>query len=603
MTIARLNKITIAGTSDCCGQVVSALQSFGQLHIIDAQREPPPGQEEIVTRDKQAESAMLFLQGSKYKRRPLTSPKNFDFQAVVAEALAIKQELRSVEDRLGEVLERIVRVTPWGDFSFPPDQYVEHFRFWFYLLPVAKRNALDKIDLPWQIVGRSSTRLYVVVICQNEPVADLLPVAREHLGSKPLQQLQQEHEQFESRRDELLAEREALTRYLYLMRVHMVKANNRAHYHYVLQQTQQHSGFFTLQAWLPEAQLDELRRCSEEHRFAFIAERPTHQDNPPTLLQPQRGFASGASLAAIYQTPGYHGWDPSAHLYFSFSLFFAMILSDAGYGLLLALALLIFWQRLGASPLGTRLRTLFRFMVGAAVAWGVIVGSYFGYGPPANTILASLNWVNLTDHNLMMRLSIGVGILHIIIANITYVWVHRRRLQGGVAKLGWLLLAVSGYGWWLMSDTQFVSALLQQATVAGLATGAAIVLLGSGARAYSSVKATLLNLASGLMALTNLTKLFGDALSYMRLFALGLASASLAITFNQLAAPEFSAGGFGFITGGIIFLLGHIVNLALGIMGGVVHGLRLNFIEFYNWGEPGEGYVFTPFEIKEVGYE
>ena len=94
---------------------------------------------------------------------------------------------------------------------------------------------------------------------------------------------------------------------------------------------------------------------------------------------------------------------------------------------------------------------------------------------------------------------------------------------------------------------------------------------------------------------------FGDVLSYMRLFALGLASASLALTFNDLAAGARNAlPGLGVLVGGLILVLGHTLNLALGVMSGVVHGLRLNFIEFYNWGLPEEGMAFRRFARKEV---
>jgi V/A-type H+-transporting ATPase subunit I len=108
-------------------------------------------------------------------------------------------------------------------------------------------------------------------------------------------------------------------------------------------------------------------------------------------------------------------------------------------------------------------------------------------------------------------------------------------------------------------------------------------------------------LLAGLLSLTNVTKLFGDVLSYLRLFALGLASASLALTFNQLAAQVADAlPGLGFFFSLLILLLGHALNLALSLMSGVVHGLRLNFIEFFNWGMSEEGYPFKAFIKKET---
>ena len=107
--------------------------------------------------------------------------------------------------------------------------------------------------------------------------------------------------------------------------------------------------------------------------------------------------------------------------------------------------------------------------------------------------------------------------------------------------------------------------------------------------------------ASWLKVMANVTKIFGDVLSYLRLFALGLASASLAITFNQLAADVGDAlPGIGFLLHILILLAGHLLNFVLTVVSGVIHGLRLNLIEFYNWSLADEGYPFQPFSKQEV---
>jgi V/A-type H+-transporting ATPase subunit I len=102
----------------------------------------------------------------------------------------------------------------------------------------------------------------------------------------------------------------------------------------------------------------------------------------------------------------------------------------------------------------------------------------------------------------------------------------------------------------------------------------------------------------GLFQFTNISKAFGDVLSYLRLFALGLASMQLAATFNGLAAGFLKTGGIGFLLAVLVFVVGHTINLLLGILGGVVHGLRLNCIEFFNWSLTDEGYAFQPFRRK-----
>ncbi len=100
------------------------------------------------------------------------------------------------------------------------------------------------------------------------------------------------------------------------------------------------------------------------------------------------------------------------------------------------------------------------------------------------------------------------------------------------------------------------------------------------------------------MQFANVSKAFGDVLSYLRLFALGLASAQLAITFNGLAADASQRGGIGLLVAMLILIVGHTINFLLGILGGVVHGLRLNCIEFFNWRLTEEGYAFQPFRRK-----
>jgi V/A-type H+-transporting ATPase subunit I len=97
-----------------------------------------------------------------------------------------------------------------------------------------------------------------------------------------------------------------------------------------------------------------------------------------------------------------------------------------------------------------------------------------------------------------------------------------------------------------------------------------------------------------------LSSAFGDILSYLRLFALGLSSASLAVTFNQLAVQAMDTPGIGLLFGLAILLLGHVLNIILALISGVVHGLRLNLIEFYNWGVSGEGDTFRAFRKKET---
>jgi V/A-type H+-transporting ATPase subunit I len=196
--------------------------------------------------------------------------------------------------------------------------------------------------------------------------------------------------------------------------------------------------------------------------------------------------------------------------------------------------------------------------------------------------------LDLNDFDTMMALSITIGALHLVLANLLMAWV-RRDSQQRLSSIGWAVAVTSALLGWLLGFT-FLHWIV-------FTVGLVMVLLFSTAEKELNIS----RIISGLLALTNITKIFGDVLSYLRLFALGLASASLAITFNQLAADVGNAlPGIGLLLHLLILLAGHLLNFVLTVVSGVIHGLRLNLIEFYNWSLADEGYPFQPFAKQEV---
>lgn len=249
---------------------------------------------------------------------------------------------------------------------------------------------------------------------------------------------------------------------------------------------------------------------------------------------------------------------------------------------------------MGASRTGARLRVLLLALAGLSALYGVLAGSYFGVAPAADSLLASIAVIDVNDFETMMRVSIVIGALHIALAHAVVAWLNRGRGRA-TAALGWIAAIAGGLTLWLAPA-------LAEAAYAALGFGLAAVFWGAGAdRRVTSLMDALRRLGDGALALTGVTRLFGDVLSYMRLFALGLSSASLAATFNTLSGQILdSVPGAGVLIAGLVLLFGHAVNLALGIMSGVVHGLRLNFIEFFGWGLTEEGYPFRAFARREV---
>jgi len=447
---------------------------------------------------------------------------------------------------------------------------------------------LDNSEWVWQVVYKDNLFDYVVVIAEQEPNPAAMPVARTHTGKLPLSELKTELNETELALEDLQAERESLTRWMALIAVNLNKAHEDADLKNAHALALDKNGVFVIQAWAAASDLPAVQQFAEDYHLALLHADVGPDDTPPTLLKNKPRLAGGQDLVNFYQTPGYFDWDPSRVVFFSFALFFAMIVSDAGYGVFFGLLLAFKWRSMGRSEKGKRLRALALTVVFVTIVWGVLAGGYFGYVPePGDGVLADLVIFDMENFDQMMRVSVLVGVGHIALATAIKAYKHR---HGGRAwaEIGWLLVLVSGFV--VASDPSAKPA------YGVLALGGLLILSFSGTRPLLKPVDWLWRFLDGLKSLAEITNLFGNVLSYLRLFALGMAGVSLALTFNQLALQVYHAvPGVGLFFSLLILLLGHSLNIMLCIMSGVVHGLRLNFIEFFNWSVSDEGYPFKAF--------
>jgi len=423
-----------------------------------------------------------------------------------------------------------------------------------------------------------------------------MPVPRTHTGARPLSKLRSRLDAIELEIEDLEVERSSLTRWLTLYQANIARLEDRADFLDAFVRTFDHRSMFALQGWLPADRAAELLDYAKTHGVVARVEPPGPDDEPPTLLDNPPTLAPGEDLVNFYTTPQYRLWDPSSVVLLSFALFFAMIVSDAGYAVLLAIGLAFTWKGLGGSDSGRRGRTLFGFLAASSLLWGVLAGSYFGVAPPESSWLGALHVVDLNDREAMMALSIWIGALHVAIANIA-VGRRQRGSPAVLAPLGWVAIIAGALALYHGgAGPQPAPAWLSPLGYGALGAGGLAVLLFSGAGKPLGKRTV-----SGLLGLARLSNAFGDVLSYLRLFALGLASSSRALAFNDLARDAVEAApGAGYLLAAIILVVGHGLNFLLAIVSGFVHGLRLNVIEFFNWGLPDEGRPFRAFRKKEA---
>lgn len=596
MSIVPLKKVSVCGLAREKDWLIERIQTYGGMHLVPlrpAQREL----EQVPTgRADDAYKALRYLTDYPDRRRQVRDAEDFDLDATVDLVLANRQGLRETTDRRDFLVKRIRDLQPWGDFAFPPEDELAGQKLWFYTVPHKDMDQLRQSELVWQIVHRDNRHCHVAMIAEDEPASSALPVARTHTGARPRSDLQRELERVEIEIEEIVAKREELTKWIQLISANLTQAEDQAARELAAAEALDDTDLFAVQGWLRADDVGLAQNFAAEHELAMMVEDPGPEDKPPTLMANRPGLSSGEDLVEFYQTPGYREWDPSTIVFFSFALFFAMIMADAGYGLILTAVVAYYWKRMGESATGLRMRKLAAALAGATIGYGILTGGYFGVSPPEGSLLGFFHILDLNDINAQMKLSITIGVLHIVLANAIKSH-HAVGLSGRLQPLAWSCGAIGGLLMYLGAGSSFWFGL----GVVLLVVGLVAVAVFASDRAVASAKDGVLRVVDGLMALAGVGGMFGDILSYMRLFALGLAGSSLALTINNLAGQVTDAlPGVGLLIGILIILLGHVINLSLCLMSAVVHGLRLNVIEFFKWGLSEEGYPFRAFVKKEL---
>ena len=588
MSIVPLRHVTVVGLLEEKDAVLADLQEIGCLHL------EPLGESNNVARVQtrpSAAEALRFLLACPGRRRQADRAPDFDPERVEREALRIKEHLEQLRDERDHLTQRIEDLEIWGDFELSDLEQMEGWRLWFYVVPNAELDKFDHVQVPWEVVHQDSQQSFVVLVSREEP-ADV-PVARVHLGARPRSELEARLDEVELEIDRAQAERRSLSRWCFLFAKEIDRLEDREVLHAAAGDTTDDAPLFGLEAWAPAAELPELEAYADRHGLLLQAREAESEEIPPTLLENGSTFSSGEDLVTFYMIPGYDTWDPSSVVFVSFVVFFAMIFSDAGYGALLGLGLLFFWGRMGESRVGRRLRILGVWLTTATIVYGVLVGGYFGLPVPEGGVLHALKILDPFDETTMMTLSVVVGVAHLTLANLMDAWRMGFEWRA-LAPVGWAIMLIGGLAFGAAEAVEIQTAADMGA--GSLAVGAFLVVAftEAGARPLARLMGGLLAVVSKFLAA------FGDVLSYLRLFALGIATGSLAIAFNGMA-HDIREGmpGVGLLFAAVVLIVGHTVNLVLAVMSGVVHGLRLNVIEFLKWGVPEEGRPYRAFSRKE----
>ena len=377
---------------------------------------------------------------------------------------------------------------------------------------------------------------------------------------------------------------------------------------------------FVLSGYVPEPDAQALKTYLETNFDAEVELEYAENDDAPVKLKNNKFAEPVENVLATYSYPDHHEADPTSVMAIFYYIFFGMMFSDAGYGIVMALACGICLLKFKGMESGLKKSMKMFFWCGISTAfWGLMFGSFFGdvvsviaqtffhTAPPDIPGLVTPIWFNPVDEPMrLLMFSFLLGIIHLFtgLAMMAY---------NNIKNKQYLAILYDVISWYLLVGGLILALLTMDMmeNIAGFtlppiygkvglimaAVGAVIILLFSGRESKNPI----IRLAKGAYGLYGTTGYLSDILSYSRLLALGLATGVIATVFNKIGSM-MGDGIIGILGFTVIFIIGHGVNIGINALGAYVHTNRLQFVEFFGKFYKGGGREFKPFKINTKHY-
>lgn len=654
MAVARMKKVHIYAHCSMRSRLVEALQEQGKLHIENlysriASAEPGLCRaEELDTREltvRISKAAFVdqflaryqvekpgFIQGLFKEKFEFTSQEYFsiekelDFDGLYEECESLDAELFRIGERLKRIEELVTELEHWRAFTLPLAEAAPTPSVGVLMGKVAARkvedlkHALEEATplVHFAELSRDVVNARVMVICHREvleEVEDLLasydftPVELAEVKGPPAEEikaLEAERKNLLAHREELVKRAEELSdRRPRVVLYHEYLVNERKKRE-IVGDFAHTAKAFAVEGWIREADEDALRELLRSIGSEVEVEisEPTPEDRPPTITEQPGWRKPFWLLTRLYGYPDYREFDPTAAMTPFFVVFFGMCLGDFGYGVVFSL---ICWQmrkRLVVSP---KIKDFLKLLIYAGVSaavFGVLGGSYFGIkfdSLPSflqkAAVLLPIESEKTGQGGPMpfLYLALGLGALQLVTGYVIELVDNMRngRVKDAVYDQVSVLGLIAGIG--LTALGALLSLPVASWCGAILAAAAGVLMVATGGRESRSIFG---KLANGLFALYGtVTGLLGDTLSYVRLFALGLATTLVAFVVNDIGRQLLGIPLLGYLLLAVVAVAGHAFNLGMSFLGAFVHPLRLQYVEFFSKFYDNGARPYDPFRI------
>lgn len=569
--IVPMKKATIILLSPDTEPALKNLRRLGVLHIEHVQ--PPVSKDIALLKEDLTliKEAITIMQQDEFcpVDTKLESKELEDWKRLVCHIIDCSKRIAHLRDYARNLSAQISQWEPWGDFVPEEIRSLREKGIYIKLYQIHKK---DLSGLPED--------LYVnIVFTQGSIVHCAIVGSRDF--SLPFKELSLPGMSLGKMRQRLVQEEKALAalkeeiRRLNCYFQSIAKIRKTVEKDIIFQEAIKGMGrlgeISYLTGYVPVDKVEPLLNLAESQKWGISVDEPREEDNVPTLIRNPRWVSIIQPVFRLMEiVPGYHEFDISPWFLIFFSVFFGILIGDAGYGIIYLILTFLAQRKFGKKVKDKSIFLLFYVLSFCAIIWGVLTADFFGQEWLKGIIRPLV--AALTDDVMVRKFCFFLGALHLTIAHVWRIIVQFPSLVF-LAEAGWICILWSAF---FIARFLILGEPLSHYLGGLLISGIGLIILFSSPR-----KNIFRGMGAGLgTLLQNLMNNFTDIVSYIRLFAVGLASVAIADAFNAMAASVGFRGVLAGLLGSLILILGHGLNIMLGPMSVLVHGIRLNVLEF-----------------------
>ena len=601
--IERMKKTIVLASASHKAELLSSLRDLGVMHVTDMVTKSS-ALDELEKRRAEYSSVLQTLK-ERGDKKTSASASGISFSEIHPSIMALLSEEESLKEKVVALQTEKERIAPFGEFD--PDSLkalvADGVEISLWIGSKKDMEALRASDIRYIPVSYAGKSLAAAVIGNEVPSG--LSLTRFELPEKPLAAIDSELLAGRERLKEIDSKIKAASAYIPLYE-RALKAEDDSIVFEQVTETVSGDDIVYLTGYIPVSDVDRFVSYAKKEKLAYSLSDPGPDDNPPTKVR-YKGFVRIVKpvFDILGTVPGYNEYDISSYFLVFFSLFFAMIIGDAGYGIIFILISLIMQLK---TKKCTDLNILVYVLGGATVVWGAVTGTWFG----SLSILEKIPFLqNLVipqianypelfgldatyTQNMLMKFCFMLGTLQLSLGRVINIITKAKAKDLSlVAEIGWLIDAILIY--FLALNLVIGEPFPMKVIAMGVGTGFVLVCLfsaqGPGVPFGKGVKSSL---GGFFTTFLDTISCFSNLMSYIRLFAVGMASLAIAQSFNSMGGGLM--GGFAAVFGILVIVIGHVLNLVMGILSVVVHGVRLNLLEFSGaLGMEWAGYKYEPF--------